>query len=311
MRFTSFLFFLIMAVALAGCNKGGAAVDAEEMEAGFDYSFENNGQEFEIVHVYQLFDPYFEEAKGLKGEEAAAVYTSSIVDEVADKCYRGGEFEHKTDYLNNPPKNRIAVQDNLKRMDTGDINKAIKDALIKSSNELPAEGPTTVCVFPTDNNAPAQMITAGAGQIVVLYDRNFTSNILKAGVAHEYHHSVWAEKHYAGESFTVLDDLVFEGKATMFQKLIYPNIELTAVDESFNSNHWSKVQGDLAAEDMKKSQEILNGGKNGLPKFYGYSEGYKMVKSYVDANEGISVEDWTAVPASEIFEDGNYEANYN
>lgn len=307
MRFTSFFFFLIMAVALTGCNNGGTEADAEEA-IGLEYAFENNGQEFEIIHVYQLYEAFYEE--GLKGEEATALYTSSILDEVADKCYKGGEFETDTDYALAPPKNRIAVQDNLKRMDTKKINAAVKDALTKSSNELTLEGSkTTVCVFPTDNNAPETFVTAGVGQIVVFFDRNTTDNLLKAGVANKYHQSYWVDNHYNGETFTVLDNLVIEGKGTMFQKLVYPNIDVAPVDEEYNKDLWTRIEGELEKEDDKKTQEILNGGRNGLPKQYGYSEGYKMLKSYADANEGASIEDWSAATSEEILE--AHKANYN
>ncbi len=306
MRFTSFFFFLIMAVALTGCNNGGVEADAEEA-VGLEYTFENDGQEFEIIHVYQLFEAFY--AEGLKGEEATEMYTSSILDEVADRCYKDGEFEQMADYVLAPPKNRIAVQDNLKRMNTAKINAAIKDALTKSSNELPIEGSkTTVCVFPTDNNAAQSYVTAGVGQIVVLYNRNSTDNLLKAGVANKYHHSYWIDNHYNGETFTVLDNLVIEGKGTMFQKLVYPNINAAPVDEAYNKDLWSRIEGDLEKEDDKKTQEIFKGGRNGLPSQYGYSESYKMVKSYVDANEGASIEDWTAATSEEILE--AHKANY-
>jgi uncharacterized protein YjaZ len=307
MRFTSFFFFLIMAVALTGCNNGGVEAETEEA-VGLEYTFEKDGQEFEIIHVYQLYEAFY--AEGLKGEEATELYTSSILDEVADRCYKGGEFEQKTDYVLAPPKNRIAVQDNLKRMDTRKINAAIKDSLTKSSNELSLEGSkTTVCVFPTDNNAPATFITAGVGQVVVFFDRNTTDNSLKAGVANKYHHSYWVDNHYNGETLTVLDNLVIEGKGTMFQKLVYPNINVAPVDEAYNKDLWSRIEGELEKEDDKKAQEIFKGGRNGLPSQYGYSESYKMVQSYVDANDGASIEDWTAATSEEILE--AHKANYN
>ncbi|NMH74980.1 DUF2268 domain-containing protein [Bacillus sp. RO2] len=307
MRFTSFFFFLIMAVALTGCNNGGTETDAEEA-IGLEYTFENNGQEFEIIHVYQLYEAFYEE--GLKGEEATASYTSSILDQVADRCYKGGEFEQNAEYVLAPPKNRIAAQDNLKRMDSQKINASIKEALTKSSNELPIEGSkTTVCVFPTDNNAPATFVTAGVGKLVVLFDRNTTNNILKAGIANKYHHSYWVDNHYNGETFTVLDRLVIEGKGTMFQKLVYPKIDVAPVDEEYNKDLWTRIEGELEKEDDKKTQEIFKGGRNGLPSQYGYSESYKMLQSFVNANEGASIEDWSAATSEEILE--AHKANYN
>ncbi|CAG9623519.1 DUF2268 domain-containing putative Zn-dependent protease [Sutcliffiella rhizosphaerae] len=308
MRFTSFFFFLIMSVALVGCNNGGTGAGAEDLNVELEYTFENNGQEFEIIHAYELFNDFY--AEGLKGDEATSLYNSSILDAVGDKCYKGGEFEQQADYILAPSKNRIAVQDNLKRMDILKINSAIKEALTKSSNELPMEGTTTtVCVFPTDNNASANIVTAGVGKIIVLYNRNTTDNLLKAYVSNKYHHSYWIDNHYNGETFTILDRLVMEGKGMAFQKTIYPNIDAAPVDQAFNKDLWNRIESDLETDNEKRAQEILTGGRNGLPSQYGYSESYKMVKSYLDANEGISLEDWTAAPSEEIL--AAHKANYN
>ncbi len=47
-----------------------------------------------------------------------------------------------------------------------------------------------------------------------------------------------------------------------------------------------------------------------FPNRYGYSEGYKMVKSYLDLHPNVTPEEWTALSAKEIFEKGNYLENY-
>ncbi len=57
-----------------------------------------------------------------------------------------------------------------------------------------------------------------------------------------------------------------------------------------------------------KGEIILVG--NGLPNRYGYSEGYKMVKSYLDLHPYVTPKEWTALSAKEIFEKGNYLENY-
>ncbi|WP_223703362.1 DUF2268 domain-containing putative Zn-dependent protease [Sutcliffiella deserti] len=313
MRLKGFLFLFVIILALTGCNNGESVDSSGTSEEGLSVSVENpdNEQKFEIIHAYQLFNPFYEESKSIPKEEHLDLYKSSIIDPLYDKCFKDGEYIHLAEsLLNEEPKNRIAVQDVIKKIDFTTTNEAIKDALITSSNLLPTESETTVCVFPT-NDSTNLMFTAGAGKIIVLYNRNYSSDIIKAGVAHEYHHSVWSEKHYNNDSFTVLDNLVFEGKAVMFEKTAYPNINLTQVDETFNNDQWAKISGDLSNTDQNRAQTILRGSKEGFPKHYGYSEGYKMVKAYLDANPDATIEEWTEKPATEIFEEGSYQANYN
>jgi uncharacterized protein YjaZ len=132
---------------------------------------------------------------------------------------------------------------------------------------------------------------------------------IKVGVAHEYHHSVWAEKYLSNHSGSVLDNLIFEGKAVMFEKTVYPILDYTPVDLAYNKDLWSKIEPDLNNQDLNRSLEILFGGKD-LPWLYGYSEGYKMVKSYLDLNPNQTPEEWTALSTQEIIEKGKYFENY-
>lgn len=106
-----------------------------------------------------------------------------------------------------------------------------------------------------------------------------------------------------------MDNIVFEGKAVMFEKTVYPDYGYTAKNVTYNKELWSKVEPELHKYDSNSTSDILYGGK-GLPKNYGYSEGYKMVKSYLDLHPDQTPEDWTALSAQEIFEEGKYLEHY-
>lgn len=96
----------------------------------------------------------------------------------------------------------------------------------------------------------------------------------------------------------------------MFEKTVYPDIEITQMDFTYNNKFWSKIEPDLNSKDINRSLEILYGG-NGLPLFYGYSEGYKMIKSYLDLYPNLTPEEWTALSTEEIIEKGKFFDNYN
>lgn len=310
MRLKGFLFFIVV-LALTGCGNGESAgtVSGEERLTS---TFKENDQNFEVIHAYQLFNPYYEESKSLPKEEVLALYKSSIIDQVNDKCFKDGEnIQMAETILNEEPKNRIAVQDVIKKIDYASTNEAVKEALIESSKLLPSGKDTTVCIFPT-NDSTTLSFTAGSGKIILLYNRNYSPEIIKSAVAHEYYNSVAYEKQLA-DTTTVLDQLVNKGKAVMFEKTVFPNFSLTPVDEAFKKEQWAKIEKDLGNSDPDRGNAILKGGAQvqQLPKSYGASEGYKMVKAYLDANPDTPIEEWAAKPASEIFEETDYQSNYN
>lgn len=55
------------------------------------------------------------------------------------------------------------------------------------------------------------------------------------------------------------------------------------VDLAYNKEIWSQIEPDFYKYNVKRTLEILQGGKE-LSNYYGYSEGYKMIKSYLDLN---------------------------
>lgn len=264
-----------------------------------------------IVNAHKLYNHFVDKLEKDNDTSRLTVYKEEVIQPVYNDCFKNGEYLHMVDsVLNKAPDNLTEIQSINEQIDEEKTNAAIKEALLKSSDLLPSKKETTVCVFPTESDNSAVMVTAGAGKIIVLYNKYYTDEKIRAGIAHEYHHSVWTEKHLQKDmSFTVLDNLIFEGKAVMFEKLVYPDLILTPVNPSYNKNYWSKVEEDLEKYDGKRSLEIIMGGKE-LPKLYGYSEGYKMVKTYLELHQDATPEEWTALSAEEIFTEGGYLKNY-
>ncbi|KAB7672031.1 DUF2268 domain-containing protein [Bacillus sp. B1-b2] len=102
-----------------------------------------------------------------------------------------------------------------------------------------------------------------------------------------------------------MDHLILEGKAVMFEKLVYPDVTATIVNYNYNKDYWEQIEPYLYEADINRAYEITLGG-NGLPNSYGYSEGYKMLKSYLDKHPGLSVEEWTSISGKVIYEEGRY-----
>ncbi|MFE8695717.1 DUF2268 domain-containing putative Zn-dependent protease [Cytobacillus sp. FJAT-53684] len=269
------------------------------------------GQMYTIVHAYELYDGFLEKRENTPRNEQLDLYKKEIIKPIYDSCFQGAEYLHMVDsLLNELPYNFTELKEIADGISREETNEVIKSALIKSSELLPSEHEQTVCIFPNTKERSSTMIAAGAGKITVLYNRFYTDDVIKAGIAHEYHHSVWTEKHFQKKlNFTVLDNLIFEGKAVFFEKLVYPEITFTQIDPVFYQEHWGEIEMDLDKVDGNRSHQIIMGG-GGLPPSYGYSEGYKMVRSYIDLHPEISPLEWTEKSAQEIFTQGKYIQNY-
>ncbi|MDX8365681.1 DUF2268 domain-containing putative Zn-dependent protease [Cytobacillus sp. IB215665] len=276
-------------------------------------SFKNpqTNQEFKIVKAYKLFEGLREKTEESSERSKLDVYKEVVIDPIYQDCFANAEYPNMADsILHSAPDLFTPLTILGEKIEEKQVEKAIQQALIKSSNILPSSKETTVCLFTTTNSNTSPMFTVGAGKIIILYNYYFDNNFIKAGTAHEYHHSVWTERYLNNDKpFTVLDNIIFEGKAVTFEKLIYPEVELTRINESYDKENWEKIKNNLHTVNLNRALEIIRG-ENGLPLGYGYSEGYKMVQSYLDLHPELSPEEWTPIEAREIFDDGNYIDNY-
>lgn len=97
----------------------------------------------------------------------------------------------------------------------------------------------------------------------------------------------------------------------MFEKLVYPDLSSTSVGMDYDKNSWVRIEKDFDSTNFNRSLGILEGGNgNDLPPLYGYSEGYKMVKPYLDLHPDVSAEQWTILNSQEIIDQGKYFEHY-
>lgn len=309
------VFILICTIlTLASCTQTEESHKKEDVESIVS-SFEHpqSKQKYKIINAFKLYDNYQDKVESNPNQSKREIYQDEVIEPIYSDCFDKGEYLHMAHYALNVAPDQLTENQLLsEKIDREETEKLIKEALFKSSDLIPSEKETTVCVFPA-TNVNAYMVTVGAGKITVLYNKDYTEEDIRIGISHEYHHSIWAEKYVKKDmKFTILDNLVFEGKAVMFSKLVYPeypNDYDTLMYSEYNRENWSKVVGDLNSINLERSQEINFGGDD-LPYSYGYSEGYKMVKSYLKLHPNVTPEEWTALNANEIFEKGNYIEHY-
>lgn len=314
---------LLLIIILSACkqteqSQENIIMEKEQQDISYSFKNPNTGQEFEIIHTYMLYKNYFETVKGNPDESPNELYQKIIIEPVYDACFKGAEHYKFSVFEWIPEESDFnSIKNQLESVEEEHMNMLIEDSLVKSSDILSSDKKTTVCVFPENEKFPSDMITFGTGKITVFlselnnyFKLSELDNYNKSGVSHEYHHSVWFEKHYTKDYFmTVLDNLIIEGSAVMFETLAYPdtNSKDLVLDENFNKEYWSKIETYL---ESSGTNEFILGGSRGLPDYYGYSEGYKMIRSYLNLHPDATVEDWTSKSPREIFEEGNYMANY-
>lgn len=308
--FCMLLFILI----LSACRENkqfheNIGMENEQQDISYSFQNSNTGQEFNIIHAYMLYENYFDTVKDHPDESPYQLYKQEIIEPIYDACFKDAEYYKFSIYKWTPEESDFnSIKKQIESMNKDYINELFEESLVKSSDILPSDNKTTVCVFPENASFPSDMATFGSGKILVFFNGFY--DYYKSAMSHEYHHSVWTERHFTKDYFmTVLDQLLMEGQAVMFETLVYPDSNSTdyVVDESFNKEYWSRIETHF---ESSATVEFLIGGTNGLPDYYGYSEGYKMIRSYLNLHPNMTVEEWTSKSPKEIFEEGNYMANY-
>ncbi|TFB23871.1 Zn-dependent protease [Filobacillus milosensis] len=283
----------------------------ENKEDDITVSFEHpdTGQPFQIVNAYKLYNDYFEKATQDKQQKnIKELYQSIIIDPIYDQCFADGEYLHLVDlFLNNTQNDYTALKNLIQDIDQEHVSKVIKNALFTSSEYLLVQINTTVCVVPVvELKTPSNLVTVGSGKIMFFYTGHFNEDTLKTGIAHEYHHSVWTHKYFSSEGLTTfLDNIVFEGKAVAFEKLVHPDGSFFPVYPYYSLTHWEMIEPHSSVKDINRYIEIMFGGGD-LPRFYGYSVGYKMVKSYLDKHPNLTPSEWLGVSSEEIYDEADF-----
>ena len=154
-------------------------------------------------------------------------------------------------------------------------------------------------------------VTAGSKQILMTIDTSVRTwkEILKYAVAHEFNHSYWTKLNFSKSAhLTLLDYLVFEGRADSYAHLIYPDIQcpwtnaLMANDEA---DLWNKIKPNLQSEDGTMMRGVMFGSAD-YPMWGGYTLGYHIVQSALKNHPELKPEEWASMAPEKILEMSDY-----
>jgi uncharacterized protein YjaZ len=247
-----------------------------------------------------------------------------IVETFASKC----EYPFLTKSIESPITDLEALDKEIRMLSNSDAEKIVNTALLKASKVLP--GPDTTVVLLAMNpqyrllfaerklanmNTGVMAITVGSGVIIVSIDPTIPKweYIFPYVIAHEYHHSVWTSRNFKTSNFSLLEYLVFEGRADSFAKTLYPDVEapwVQVIGKEREEAIWSKIRKWLNEKNSDMNSRIMTG-DNEIPFGSGYTIGFNIVQEFIKNNPEVDVHKWTDMDFETIFINSNYEARFN
>jgi acyl-CoA thioesterase-1 len=189
----------------------------------------------------------------------------------------------------------------------------IAHAAWEKANAALPQGPVHVCVdfappsdaFTRDRMGGVAGVTAGHGRILlkVSPDADWES-ALPYALAHEMHHSYWAQHYFdAGRAFTLADYMVFEGRADYFAGTLFPRSApwTHALDAAAYASAWNTIATELDATDPQVLMAGMFGSTQaGIPAWAGYSIGYRLVGERMAREPKLDLAAMSAAPAMEF-----------
>ncbi len=269
-----------------------------------------------IIFLTDYYEDFLIASK-INKDNPADLNEEKVKDLIMNKYFSTCEYPYIVeDYVYDPAVNKAAelqktidgIKDNYEI-----IIENVFDAL-KKSRSLIENDDVSVYILPAnpDKKHLAEILggvlalCGGSREIVLLIDTEIKGwlEMLKYSVVHEYHHVCWTRNNYEKTTkWTLIDYLVFEGRADSFAHLVYPEIHHPpsfALSEEEKSELWNKIKGSLETTDFLLQREIMFGSEN-YPHWGGYTLGYDIVQKFLLENKDISADNWTDIEGETIF----------
>jgi len=269
-----------------------------------------------VLPAYSTILQYVEAVRADPATDLARLYHEHVVAPYWQQV-AGGEYEEwVAQYAFGRSSALSALADAATQLGSLGVEARVEAAIQQAALTLPSRA-TTVCILlldPNDTVGRDQMhgVTGyclGAGRIVVHINPAGADwpTWLAYTLTHEYHHSVWTERYY--QPFDLAARLIFEGRADAFARLHYPRLTApwtAALTPAQARQHWRAVKGMLASTDPSVFDQVIFGGRDGLPKWTGYAIGYAIVHTFLERYPQVTVEEWTALDPHELIAASEY-----
>lgn len=268
-----------------------------------------------VVRMYDGMAAYAEAAAADPAADLQALWTEKVIEPYWKQCAEGGRYIDYAPPLATAMSDVEALRTAVTALRAAAVDSAVRAAVEQAASILPGP-PTTVCIAAVDpswSHLRAMHgvggFTPGAGKVwLTILPQDDWQDWIAYAVAHEYHHSAWM----AGprEIEDLADYLVFEGRADSFARLVDPAREApwtSALTGPEERDAWRTLKAQLGSTDAQVLQGMMFGGADGLPRWAGYTVGFRIVEAYRRAHPAVTVGQWTALPAAELVRQSSYE----
>ena len=280
--------------------------------------FNINNQQFEILTATNILDNYIISGKKY-GNNFQKASNKLIYNAIEKEVTKNAEASFLFKTVKIPYEPGDLLKNEIELLKSEELVNIIKNSLIKISSSLP--GPDTkIIVLPASPflrqnfkkmGACINGITIGTGKIILMIDPTFGNwkETLPYVIAHEYHHSTWISRNWISSDFSLLEFLIFEGRADMFASGLYQDVEVpwTKNLNTIQEKHvWNLIKNEIFEKGHSRINKVMFG-TDDIPFGSGYTIGYNIVKSFKKNNPNYSELDIIDMNPKKIFELSGYE----
>ena len=275
-----------------------------------------NGQKFEFLTTFQLFDNYVAQQTN---SDVVSGSNELLYEPLQREILTNAEAAFMFETIRTPYQPGTLLEKELLELRKSDVVAVAEEALQSITSALP--GPDTKIIFMPANPVMHDFfskygicinaVTVGSGKIIVQIDPTFQQwrEMLPRVIAHEYHHSVWIARHWKNADFSVLEYLVFEGRADAFANTLYRNIRspwTAMINEEQERSVWKRIRPELFARGREKVSAVLISDP-GIPAGSLYTIGFNIVRSFKQVNPHYTDKEIIDLEAEDIFKLSKYD----
>lgn len=274
----------------------------------------------EIIFLTDHYQRFVDATGASDGGDVAELYGRWIKEPICTEHFQTSEYGFLVRTQFEPPIIDVtALERSLRRVEASreSIASAIAAAIARLDKDFDPGDLTFYILPPHPQNAPLIVamkgvigMTAGSTQILLTVEPDVPGwqKMLEYAVAHEFSHAYWTRTRFNETApWTLLDYLVFEGKADHLAQHYYPDVVAPwtqALTAKQTSELWTRIQPELASQDFDRQVAVMFGA-HGFPTWGGYTLGFDIVQTALRDSD-LSPEERTMLDAQRILEMSAY-----
>jgi uncharacterized protein YjaZ len=304
-----YVFFALIGLTILGCRE--KIPDFERTE------FNINNQSIEVLTTFNLIDNYLSKSN----KDQTNIFKTSnkyVYNPIQHEILDHAEAAFLFNTIKVPYEANDYLRNEIELLKSSDLLTIIKESLTKITKALP--GPNTkIIILPASslsrptlekNKIPISGITLGSGKIILFIDPTFKNwtEYFPYCIAHEYHHSIWISRNWVSADFSLIDYLVFEGRADLFASEQYntvtnPMTNFLTKDQELEI--WELIKNEIFEKGHERINQVMFG-TDKIPFGSGYNIGFNIVKLFKENNPDSLTLNLIDMNPKEIFEHSGY-----